>query len=604
MRKYILLTLMAFLCGFQLMNAIPARPGRFSVTQPDGTKIILRQHGDEFAHWLTDTNGDVVRQDADGFYRRISEADAAQYRRGAPLRRVAARTQRAAKSRQHIAMGEKHFLVILVEFQDKAFSTSEDPNAAFTALMNEAGYSVNGGTGSARDFYMENSHGAFEPVFDVFGPVQLKNSYKHYGANDSYGNDQAAEDAIIEGCQALDESIDFTQYDNDGDGYVDLVFMYYAGKGEADSGLSNTIWPHQFELSSAGKSLTLDGVKIDSYACTNEVVGAGSLQGKMCGIGTACHEFGHAMGLPDFYDADYGSNGQAAGLFFFSTMDSGAYNNEGRTPPYFNFEERILLGWLDESDYLEFDKTGTYRIPSISDQVAYRTFTDMDGEYFVYECRGSNGWDSGLISQGMIVYHVDKSDRNVSIIDLYGRKRDVAAGRLWSDWEAFNAINESGSHPCFYVIPSSDQGNLLFGHQLYFGNYYFMDEYASQIPFPGSDQVTTYLPLSWNGIEGDITFSDISYADGLVTLQAYVPTGDLDYVTIADAGSYTAGSRFNFALNQPEDVEVPVSVAWYFDDEPVQADSVTLTAGNHTVEAVLTLKDGSRQVVSLEIEAE
>ena len=596
MRKYIILALVALLSGFQPLHAIPARPGLRTYTQPDGTTIVLRQRGDEFAHWLTDASGRMVRQDADGFFRRVSADEAAQIRRGAPARRTAARTRRAAKSREHIATGTKHFLVILVEFDDMEFSTSDDPNAAFTALMNEEGYSVDGGRGSARDFYRDNSHGLFNPVFDVYGPVKLANPYKTYGANDWSGNDKAPEDAIIEGCTAMDEDIDFTRYDNDGDGVVDLVFMYYAGQGEADGGNSNTIWPHQYEISATGKSLTLDGVRIDSYACTNEVVSTGALSGKMCGIGTACHEFGHAMGLPDFYDVDYGDNGQAAGLFFFSTMDSGAYNDEGRTPPFFNFEERILLGWLDDSAYRVFDETGSYTLPSVDENVAYRTPTDMDGEYFVYECRNSNGWDVGLLSHGLIVYHVDKSNRQVHL-----SQGSASAHDLWEHWEEYNSINENGSHPCFYVIPSADQGNLLFGHELYWGDYYFNDSYAPQIPFPGSEKVKTYVPMSWNGVESYITFSEINYADGKVTLRADVPTGEVDYVTIADAGSYRTGDRFTFELVCPGSAEVPASVVWYYDDEPAGADSVTLTKGTHTVEAQLTYSDGRDSVLTLEI---
>ena len=597
MRKKTLLALVALLAGFQLMTAIPARPGRTVYVQPDGTKIGIRQFGDEFAHWTLDDDGRLVELSSDGYYRPAQGTSVTEISRQGAARRAAARQNRAARRAQGapIAIGQKHFLVILVEFTNKKFTTSEDPHAAFTALMNEPGYSENGGTGSARDYYYENSHGVFEPVFDVYGPVQLDTTYAYYGQNNNQGDDKRAEEAIIDGCTKLDGEIDFTRYDNDGDGTVDLVFMYYAGKGEADGGDSNTIWPHQYELSMAGKHLTLDGMKIDSYACTNEVVDFGSGK-RMCGIGTACHEFGHAMGLPDFYDTDYGTNGQAAGLFFFSTMDSGAYNNEGRTPPFFNIEERILLGWLEEDVIQEFPKSGTYTLPSVDENIAYKTLTDQPGEYFVYECRGSNGWDSALLSSGLLVYHVDKSERNVSL--SYGSS---TASNLWENWDLFNAINENGSHPCFYIVPSSDQDNLLFAHDVWGDYAYFDEEKAPGIPFPGSARVTEYTPKSWNGVESDITFSRIAYADNVVTLHAFVPTGEMDYLTIADAGSYRAGDRFSFDLVRPDPVDAPDSVVWYYDDEPAGADSVTLTAGDHLIEARLAWADGRREIVTLEI---
>ena len=417
MRKSILIALIALLSGFQLLNAVPARPGKFTVTQPDGTRITLRQHGDEWGHWLTNASGQMVRADEDGFYRVVPAAEAAAIRQQAVERRALRRQAQAqvrarravrANAGSPVAIGQKHFLVILVEFTNKSFVAGEGTNDAFTALLNEQGYSVNGATGSARDFYYDNSHGVFEPIFDVYGPVQLDTTYAYYGQNDSQGNDKRPEEAVIDGCRKLNEEIDFSRYDNDGDGEVDLVFMYYAGKGEADGGSSTTIWPHQWEISAAGQHIVLDGKVINSYACTSELSG----NGKMCGIGTACHEFGHAMGLPDFYDTDYDDNGQAAGLFFFSTMDSGSYNNDGRTPPYFNIEERLLLGWLDRDEVIrEFPKSGTYTLPSVDENIAYMTPTDQDGEYFLYECRGSNGWDAGLPANGLVVYHADKSDR-------------------------------------------------------------------------------------------------------------------------------------------------------------------------------------------------
>ena len=595
MRKHILFALLALLAGFQLLNAIPAYPGMIEYVQPDGTKIVLRQHGDEFAHWTTDAAGRLVTLSTDGYYRPAQGITVAEIVRQGRERRAAARQLRAARraSGSPIALGKKHFLVILVEFSNKQFSTSADPQAAFTALLNENGYSVNGGTGSARDYYYDNSHGLFEPVFDVYGPVQLDNTYAYYGANDYNGDDKRPEEAIIDGCKKLDADIDFTRYDNDGDGKVDLVFMYYAGKGEADGGASNTIWPHQWSLSEAGKSLELDGMAIDSYACTNEVNGQ---DGKMCGIGTACHEFAHAMGVPDFYDTDYETNGQAGGLFFFSPMDGGSYNNNGRTPPYFNFEERMLLGWLKETDYREFSKAGTYTIPSVDENVVYRTPTDMNGEYFVYECRGSNGWDAGLAAHGLVVYHVDKSNRTVKL--SYGSS---TAADLWANWGIDNSINENGSHPCFYVVPAADPSNLMYGFYSYAGAYYFDDEYSPDLPFPGSKHVTGYTPVSWNGVEGAISFSHIAYADNQVTLTATIPYDGVDYPTIADSGAYRAGDRFTFELVRPEALEAPASVVWYYDDEPAGADSVTLTAGLHTVDARLTYADGRQAVVSLEI---
>ena len=614
--KKIFLSIFAALCLCAVANAVPAYRGLISYTQPDGSVIKIRLHGDEFCHWVTDASGQVVEKDADGYYRPASEAQLSTKKAAAAMRRAQVNAARSSRNlaKGSIANGQKRFLVILVQFTDVQFDSST-AQADFTNLLNQNGYSANGGTGSARDFYYQNSHGVFEPIFDVYGPVTLDNAMAYYGGNDNSGNDLRPEVAVQQGCQKLNSQIDFSQYDNNGDGEVDLVFMYYAGYGEADSDVENSIWPHQWELSSGSINLTLDGKTIDKYACTNELIGYGDRQGTMCGIGTACHEFGHAMGLPDFYDTDYDTkNGLSAGMFCFSTMDSGSYNNDGRTPPYFTIEERIMLGWIDEDSFQEFTSSGTYTIGSVDNNVAYKTSTDKDGEYFVYECRGSNGWDAGLPAHGLIVTHVDKSNRYVTIYNGSTKVTNQTAAMLWNNWETYNAINENGSHPCCYVVPAADQSNLMFGYTYYsqYQTYYFDDDYNEWIPFPTTRNNATYnsyTAKSWNGVDSDVVLSNISYSNNQVTLYASVPSSTLNYNVIANPGNgvYAAGSEFNLDLVESEAQPVS-SVAWYLDDEPVSTaktgSSVTLTAGTHLVEAHLTLATGATKILELTLTAQ
>lgn len=582
------LALAALLAFSLMMDAIPAKRGQILYTQPDGTTLAIFRHGDEFGHWTTDVYGNVIRKQEDGFYRAVTTTEALAFRQRAAVRRSRANLQRVARAQEHIALGQKHFLVILVQFSDKEF-TVEAPQEAFHRLLNEPGYSENGGTGSARDFYYDNSHGVFEPVFDVYGPVILSRNYAYYGGNDSNGYDRRPANAVAEGCRLLDDQVDFSRYDNDGDGVVDMVFMYYAGYGEADSDDEDSIWPHQWDLESGGQTVSLDGVSLFSYACTNEL----NEDDTLCGIGAACHEFGHALGLPDMYDTDDSSNGLAEGLYDFSTMCGGSYNNESRTPPYFNIEERIILGWLDESIYAEFPKSGTYTLRPVNENEAYRTFTDMDGEYFFYENRSPVGWDAYLPAFGMLAYHVDRSTRKVG---------SVAAKDLWEKWDYYNSLNANGDHPCFYVVPAIDPTNLGYGQKYYTGyGYYFEPENYPNLPFPGG--ADSFTPESWNGVKGDISLKDITFENNLVTLRAVLPSDELDYCVIADEGHYRAGDRFAFALVEPEGLH-PASVVWYFDDEPVGADSVTLTAGEHVIEAVVTYASGRTDRVTLEIVAE
>ena len=611
MRK--LIAILAALCCFTIAQAVPARPGLIRYTQPDGSTIMIRVHGDEFCHWVTDASGKVLEMDADGYYRPASSASLASRRAAGQIRRNATNAFRRslASGKRGVATGEKRFLVVLLSFSDVDFKIS-NPQTAFTNLMNQSGYSANGGTGSVRDYYYDNSHGSFTPIFDVAGPYKVSETASYYAGSNGLENPEIA---FHEACQQANSDIDFSDYDLDGDGIVDMVFFYYAGYNQAE-GAANTIWPHQYSFQwTSYKNNTFDGKKLGSYACTSELQGISGTN--MCGIGTAAHEFGHAMGLPDFYDTDYEKyNGLSAAMFSFSTMDSGSYNNSGRTPPYFTIEERIILGWINESDaFRTFDASGSYTIETVDNNIAYKTPTDQNGEYFVYECRGSNGWDAGLPSHGLIVTHVDKSSRKVPIYRIndagtaYVLDNSNSASSLWSNWSQYNCINENGSHPCCYVVPAADQSNLMFGYSYYsqYQTYLFSESYNQWIPFPTTRNSVTYnsyTATSWNGVDSNIKLSNISYSNNQVTLYATVPSATLNYNVIANPGNgvYTAGSSFALELKTSEAQPVS-SVAWYFDDEPVSGSSVTLTTGEHLVEAHLTLENGSTKILELTIQA-
>lgn len=496
--KKILATLALLLGAFHILSAVPAYPGKIRVTQPDGSVITIRIHGDEWFHYVTDESGQVVARGTDGFYRPAEMPSAAGRAEALRMREEAGRMRAQAVSAAKagsMSMGTHRIPVILVEFQDVPFVIS-DPRAAFDALLNQEGYSANGGTGSVRDFYVENSHGQYDPVFDVFGPYTLSKNSADYVNN--------AGGALVEACQAMNADIDFSRYDSDGDGYVDMTLMYYAGHNAAETGLENEqIWPHQ---GYAGGSTRLDGKRIYKYFCTSELKGySGS---NMCGIGTTTHEFAHSLGLPDFYDTDYSTNGSAGGLYSYSTMCSGPYNNNGRTPPYFNAEELLMLGWMD--GYTEIESQGSLTVTPVQNRVAYRIPTSTDGEYFVLECRGKTGWDSALPGNGLLVYHVDKSQRQVTILQAgWGGETyesTYAAAALWNNWQYTNAINENGSHPCFYIVPAADVESLNFPYN------------EDRIPFPGSRKITRYTPVDWEGVQTDFKFTDISFATNRVTL--------------------------------------------------------------------------------------
>ena len=499
--KKIIIAVLLLAASLQL-GAIPAKPGAFIWTQPDGSKLTLYRHGDEFEHWTADANGNEYIL-VDGWYILRSSGHKPSIR--ASRNREQANRMRAERRSNPVTHGTHRIPVILVEFSDVKFSVTE-PATAFSALLNQAGYSANGATGSVRDYYLENSNGEYLPEFEVIGPVTLSNNMKYYGenSNDEECSDLRPELALYDALVLLDGQYDFSVFDPDGDGNVDMTLFYYAGYNEAERGPEDSIWPHQWSLNYSSsfdaRRNSFDGVHFGQYFCTSEL--RGSSGKNMCGIGTTCHEFAHSLGLPDFYDTDYEKNGECGALYWFSMMSSGAYNNDGRTPPYLGAEELVMLDWMDESDMEEIKSDGQYTLLPVEQKKAYKITGAVEGEYFILETRDGQGWDSPLPS-GMIVYHADKSKtRSISI-----------SGSSYSPYELWsytNQINANGKHPCFYIIPAANQKSL---------NY---SGYLSDFPFPGRYNVTSYQPVDWNGNNSAVNLSSISYASGKTTFTVMI----------------------------------------------------------------------------------
>lgn len=440
----------------------------YRYTQPDGSVITLVNHGDEFHHWTT-LNGRLVEMDGQGFYRPASRMVFDSRETAAREKRRQVNEARRVASEGGIAFGEKHFLVLLIEFDDLSFSIPDARNA-FDRMLNQPGYSENGATGSVRDYYTDNSAGQFRPVYDVYGPVKVSREYSYYGR----GNDDNAYEALKEACVILDDTIDFSQYDLDKDGYVDNIFFYFAGYNENEGGGVNTIWPHQTYRNSG----SYDNVTVMKYACTSEL--SGNTGTKMAAIGIFVHEFAHVLGVPDFYDT---SNDIAMNPEDFSVMSSGNYLNGCRTPANLNSLERQMLGWVGE--FPRLSDAGGYELQSLSGHhLPWTLPADVDGEQFILEMRDGTGWDAYL-PKGMVIYHMDASDNIVY--------RDRTAASLWTGLVSAT-INDYDDHPCFYVVASLEYGRGK----------------NDTMIFPGIGNVTEFTPIPWSGQALPTRITDIA----------------------------------------------------------------------------------------------
>ncbi len=391
--------------------AVPARRGEIVKTQPDGTQIVVYQYGDEHFHWMTNEKGEWLKMDVDGFYR-VTEALSAEQ---IEAKRMAA-PSRAAQVATPLNIAPRG-LVILVNFQDVAFETDKAEMDSMLTGKNytrDYSYFYRGkkqsitSKGSAWQYFYDSSNGHYDPQFDVIGPVTVSKNMAYYGKNVN-DFDAAPWTMVKEACQLVDDSVDFKQYDNNNDGYVDFVYVIYAGYGEADGGDKNTIWPHSYWLLEAGITCKLDGKYVDLYACGNEM---DSRTNYHTGIGTFCHEFSHVLGLPDLYETTgYGTH-KTIGAW--SILDYGPYNNDGNTPPAYSAYEQFFMGWLmprlivdaENVELEELQASNSALLISSSDQHNLIGNDPKPTTFYLLENRQQVGWDEYLPGHGLMLTKV------------------------------------------------------------------------------------------------------------------------------------------------------------------------------------------------------
>lgn len=399
----------ALLCLVLSVWAVPAKRGVWcSLSLVDGTEVKAQLVGDEFLHYYVSEDGTkYVQDESTGLYRKMTDEVTAQRRAAVRRAQAQGRQKRMLRKAQasNVFQGTKKGLIILVQFTDSKFKSGHDL-ALYERIANDENYSGNNFRGSIKDYFKAQSHGLFELDFDVAGICQLQHTYAYYGKN-SNDNDVRAGQMVAEACLwAHEHGTDFSKYDWDGDGEVDQVFVLYAGHGEASYDKDpDTIWPHMHYLSASdyGKSLSLDGVTVDTYACSCELNGDGNLDG----IGTFCHEFSHCMGFPDLYDTSYAG---WFGMGDFDLMCSGSYNGDSKCPAGYSAYEKAECGWLTLKDMTNIEQetsiVGVQPMSADGDAYIIKNKGHED-EYYILENRQKTGWDSYLPASGLMITHVD-----------------------------------------------------------------------------------------------------------------------------------------------------------------------------------------------------
>ncbi|MGB5988684.1 MAG: M6 family metalloprotease domain-containing protein [Marinifilaceae bacterium] len=539
--------------------------------QPDGTHIKLKMQGDGVLHWFVTEGGQKVLRDKEDWFT-YAKKDANDYMVASSVRvgksdiRYNGATINASKNmffsneqikkRENAYFGEQEInssffrspqlvdkstnfptigkfkgLMILAEFPDKPHVISANK---FHKIMNEVKYN---GTGSFRDYYLENSYGKLDVTTDIVTNldgseciwVKLPHNMEFYGGNKTSegGSDKNPQQMIIDAVKAADKFVDFSKYDNDNDSFVDNIMVIHSGYGEEGGAAKNTIWSHRYMLGS--KAIELDGVKISDYITFPEL--SDHKDEHSTNIGVLVHEFGHALGLPDYYDTDAEAGGKGLGLGDWDVMDHGSWNAQGVTPAHHNAYSKHMLGWLDLpilndetnpiNGKVELVNQAEYNPNDKGKICAYVIKTTIPNDFYVLENRQQRLFDEKLPSHGMIVYHVDRTNN--------------------FPW-THNSVNNNLGHECMKLISAR--------------GVYNKSAQTISIPFPGSSRVTRLTDYTkpniraWGDYLTGSVITNIIEEDGVVSFD-YMPHSkvDLTFKTqykVQNKAINLAGSKIKF----------------------------------------------------------
>ena len=476
----------------------------FQVTLQDGTTVMAQIHGDEHFSFYTTTSGELLIFE-NNIWRMATEADKTQLTK----RQNAISTRRKANekiiaTRPFPHIGTPKALVIMVDFQDVKFTYSKDD---IDKLLNGTEYDSSSGYhgyGSAAQYFNDCSNGKFRPQFDVVGPFHLSKKSAVYGSGD---DDMAS--FIPDVCKIANGSVNFADYDSDGDGYVDLVYVIYAGYsaqwGEAKN--PKAIWPK----SGAGSYGTYDGKQVYRYGVNNELAfyptvwkdmkkDEATFKPYLSGIGVFLHEMSHTMGLPDFYptvDWTDISKYDNQSLEEWDLMDGGENTYNGFYPTPYSAWERELMGWTDKMEAIK-DPANITLTPLSNGGKGLRVMNDNDtsgNEYYILESiDNSKGWYAKMPGNGMLVTHVNY-DANF--------------------FSNFSGPNNTAGKPRITIVPANG---------IIYSSYHYKDGIASQYvmtqkevkenwkgnTYPGTGKVTSLT--DWKPFKGTMS-KDITYIE-------------------------------------------------------------------------------------------
>lgn len=436
MKRVYLLALSFFAIAMTAL-AVPVKPGMWqTVKLKNGTELRVQRVGDEYGHWLQAADG-TCYVEKDGFFEPVDEQSLIEKREARRAVRAALRAANQGKRRAIYAstsdglgaygtmscgsvpsIGEYTIPVVMVQFADTKFKTTTTVEL-MKRYYNEEGYSDGGCIGSVRDYFKSQSGGQFVPTFDVVGIVTLPKNVSYYGQNDNDGNDLYLDELPGDVINAAIEQLgtDFSQYvvdaaDEKHAKGVPLLCMLYAGKGEATepetTANSKLIWPCEWDAAEDPNQGKYQNIQFNSFFVGNELNTGGST---LMGLGVFCHEFGHALGLPDFYCTNY-SYSQDDSFGNWSIMDTGSYIDDYcRKPIGYNAYEKSFLGWLDLKEVGDAEEVILQSPFGLAENSAY-IIRHSSTETFIFENRQPGTWYPTNYGSGVLVTRIAYNQRD------------------------------------------------------------------------------------------------------------------------------------------------------------------------------------------------
>ncbi|MCF7805838.1 MAG: M6 family metalloprotease domain-containing protein [Candidatus Marinimicrobia bacterium] len=572
--------------------AVSANPEPVKVTQPDQTEITIRLFGDEWHHYAETTDGYTIVRNNDGWWNYASKNSAGELvstsvnvhpvgQRSASEQNYLSNTQKHIRANQDVVEQKRaryslkqvsrqevrsltsragdepavqttnDVLLLLIEYPDLA---STETVQSFDDMMNQSGYTGGyGATGSFNDYFEEVSYGQFGINGSANGWYQAANNYTYYG--DKNGSARAAE-LVREAVDAAENAgVDFSQYDNDGDGEVDGLFIVHSGPGAEESGNTDYIWSHKWNLAASGSTRNYDGVLIDSYTIQPE-----KQFGRHTGIGVYCHEYGHAIGLPDLYD----TNGGSEGIGEWGVMGSGGWLNSGLTPSHLSPWSKEHLGWVNPQE-ITSNNTYTFNAVESDSSAFYKVDIPTDkSEYFLLENRQNSMFDDYLPGDGMLIWHIDTDKTS-----LYPGSNDVNADETHKGVDVEAA---DGAEDMDQEVNRGDLGD----------------------PFPGSTANTVFDANSnpntddYSGISNIISVSQISSSSSSMSalVEVNIPVTEPEIAVSPDSFDVTLTSGLSttntMTIDNSGDGDLSYNISLTSSSSPVSENHIPLSSVEHT----------------------